>query len=266
MLRILRHVESTYNRWNDDSRDSPLTDNGKRMASQLTGQYDIVVLSTLKRARHTLDYSQITYGNIMYSDLCREVLSGPQSHLYNGEAQHTESDVDVSTRVKQFGQLLLSLLNKHQKILIISHNEFLFKLCNQRFNVGQSVDFCFDRVKQTFNPVVQAPPTPIVTPMQQPATPVNPVQKFGSATPQFGAIAQPIGAIAQPIGAIAQPIGAIAQPIGAQVQFGALNQSSFGASGQNTFGASGQNTFGASGQNTFGASGQNTFGSFPPIK
>jgi broad specificity phosphatase PhoE len=151
MLRLLRHAESTYDRWNDNSRDVPLTDQGKRTASQLSGSYDLVICSTLKRSRQTLDYSKIIYGNILYTDLCREVLSGHASNLYNGETPHTETENDLANRIKQFSQIVTSSIVKYPKILVISHEGFIYKLSSYKINMCQQIDFCFNQTTQVFD-------------------------------------------------------------------------------------------------------------------
>jgi hypothetical protein len=61
---------------------------------------------------------------------------------------HIETELDISTRINHFGQLLIPMLG-NTKNLVISHEGFLYKLCNQRVNLHQSIDFYFDTTKQT---------------------------------------------------------------------------------------------------------------------
>ncbi len=45
--------------------DSPLTEEGKLQASRVTGHYDVVLCSPLKRTRETLENSKITYNKLV---------------------------------------------------------------------------------------------------------------------------------------------------------------------------------------------------------
>ena len=69
---FLRHAESIFNRDLTSEKDCALTDKGIQQASQVTGEYDIVICSIMKRACQTLENSQITYGRLLFTDLCRE--------------------------------------------------------------------------------------------------------------------------------------------------------------------------------------------------
>lgn len=185
MLRMICSSESTYGRWKDESRDVPLTEAGQRAANQLVGHYDLVICSTLKRARHTLDHSQITYGQIMYSDLCREILSGSMSNLYKGESPHTEAETEIINRAKQFGQILISMISKYPKIAVISHEEFIYRLSVHRLTPLQHIDFGFDQTKQTFLPVPA--PVPVPVPVQMPVqTPAQTTVPYGQSSFSFG--------------------------------------------------------------------------------
>lgn len=141
MIRLIRHAESTFNQCGDQSRDVGLSDHGQIQAKQLTGQFDLVICSTLKRARQTLDLSQITYKNIIFTDLCREVLDGNLADLYNGETIHIENDIDLKLRIQQFNQLLQDLLTRYPTIAVISHYTFLHWLCGYYFKNAYYWDY-----------------------------------------------------------------------------------------------------------------------------
>jgi len=285
MLRVLNCMQTTYDKWNDDTRDTSLTDYGKRCASLLTGQYDVVICSTLRRARQTLDYSQITYGNLIFSDLCREILSINiiPNNLYNGEVQRTETAEGVSLRIQYLTALLIPLLNNNQKILIITHPEIIFKLCNQYVNSGQSVDFKFNFASQSLT--LNTPPTTIQhgtslvlpqpsqpqnepTPNLKPTnTTVNGGFQFGTqATPQFGTSTQStpqFGTSTQSTPQFGTSTQSTPQSsIGTQ----SIPQSSIGTQSIPPFGTQSIPQFGTSAQKTpqFGTSTQTTQPSFPP--
>ena len=57
MLHFLRHAESVYNANQENKMfNCGLTDKGILQASQLTGDYDLVIVSPLKRTSDTLKY------------------------------------------------------------------------------------------------------------------------------------------------------------------------------------------------------------------
>ncbi len=58
-VTVLRHGESEYNVGNRDLKDCGITDKGRQQAAGLTGHYDLVVCSPLRRARETLEHSQV---------------------------------------------------------------------------------------------------------------------------------------------------------------------------------------------------------------
>ena len=132
-VTLIRHAESTHNRFNDPTRNCPITDYGKIQASKLTGTYDLVICSTLKRARQTLDESGIQYGKVIFTDLCREVLDGNPVNLYNNEPNTTETAEQIRDRVEKVKTLLREMSAQYPKIAVVSHGVFLYYVCGHRF-------------------------------------------------------------------------------------------------------------------------------------
>lgn len=58
-MKFCRHAQS-YENIGVSRIDSPLTDYGVEQAKLLTGNYDCVIVSPLRRAIETLHYSNIT--------------------------------------------------------------------------------------------------------------------------------------------------------------------------------------------------------------
>src|SRR5690606_4259914 len=103
MVLLIRHAQSTWNAFGDRSKDVPTTDKGKDVAKLLTGHYDLIIVSTMKRARETLDASSITYKKVVFTDLCREVLDGNPVNLYCGEENDVvETDEQLDKRIDEF--------------------------------------------------------------------------------------------------------------------------------------------------------------------
>lgn len=129
---FIRHAESTWNLYGDLSKDAPITDRGKNeQASQVSGYVDLVICSTLKRAKQTLEHSKLGYKHVIYTDLCREIKGGtPCDYLEHEDLNEKESDEDVNKRIDELKALILDLTTKHNyKVVgIVSHYCFVHKI------------------------------------------------------------------------------------------------------------------------------------------
>lgn len=94
---------------------SPLTDNGINQAKKLSGHYDLIVISPLRRAKETLQYSSITYNNIIINDNFRERIFNTTDRLLS-EDKIIETDQDFFNRVNKFHDGLESLCKKYENI------------------------------------------------------------------------------------------------------------------------------------------------------
>lgn len=126
MISFIRHAESTYNTGEDCDGDVSITKNGIVDSSYLLGKYDLVICSSLKRAIETLQHSNITYDNVIYSDLCREKYEAKDKGL-------NESNKDFDIRVSDFRDFLNKKRSEGIKIAVISHSHFLFSLTGHKF-------------------------------------------------------------------------------------------------------------------------------------
>ena len=132
-ITLIRHAQSIFNANNDMTKNGGITEEGKRVASQLRGSFDLVICSTLKRARQTLDYSEIEYSSVVFTDLCRERMDGNPTNCFNGQTNFIESDEDFKCRIFEFKIMLKKKAKKYNKICVISHNGFLYQLCGINF-------------------------------------------------------------------------------------------------------------------------------------
>ena len=121
----MRHAESTWNSIGDTSRDCPITDNGKNQSAHLQGDYDVVICSTLKRARQTLDNSNIKYKEVIFTDLCREWLTGNPPDYYSGEDIKYETKEELFDRINKLKELLKDIIKKGKTVCVMTH--FCFK-------------------------------------------------------------------------------------------------------------------------------------------
>jgi broad specificity phosphatase PhoE len=132
-VTFYRHAPSTFNIYGDISNDVPITEDGKVDAfTKIFGEFDIVICSTMKRARQTLDASRLIFKTVIFTDLCREILSGNPSNLYNGEENIKETEIDILNRMNKFKDLLYDLAKTHQNIAVISHCVFLKIFTNRK--------------------------------------------------------------------------------------------------------------------------------------
>lgn len=133
MVTLIRHAESTFNASGSQERNCGITENGKKNAAMLEGEYDLVICSTLKRSRQTLDHSKIRYGNVIFSELCREIRDGNPVNLFPLERQYVETTEDIKERIDEFNELLRDLSKEFKNIAVISHHTFLQKLSGYSF-------------------------------------------------------------------------------------------------------------------------------------
>lgn len=128
-IDFIRHAQSEFN-IGIHKVDSDLSDNGKAQASKLSGEWDLVIVSTLSRCIQTLEFSNIKYKSIIYSDLCREFRNGSICDWKQGEEQNNESYEDLNKRINEFKDYLKLLSKEHSKILVISHACFMVHFMN----------------------------------------------------------------------------------------------------------------------------------------
>ena len=141
MIKLIRHAPSTFNQSGAKTRDAPIVDN--KMAKNLHGDYDLVICSTLKRARQTLDESKIKYGHLIFTNLCREYRDGNPVNLFEGESDDNlfETEENLEARIKEFKVMLNELSKKYQKIAVISHGVFMYFLTGHRFCNCEEFDY-----------------------------------------------------------------------------------------------------------------------------
>lgn len=69
---FLRHAKSVENEGQIFIVDAPLSSEGRAQASTITGQFDYVIASPMRRCLETLHYSSIRYGQISIDHNFRE--------------------------------------------------------------------------------------------------------------------------------------------------------------------------------------------------
>lgn len=124
-VRFLRHAESIFNANLTSEKDCDLTEKGKQQASEVSEHYDIVICSIMKRTCQTLDNSTITYGRLIFTDLCRENKQDICDFLPHEDETLKETEEQLQNRIKTFTYFLKSQVSPYNNVLVISHGDFI---------------------------------------------------------------------------------------------------------------------------------------------
>lgn len=119
-IYFTRHAESEGN-CGANRVDSQLSHNGILQAGQLSGEFDCVIISPLRRTKETLHYSSIKYNKIYISDNFRERIFSDTSRLLFEHDITEETDKSFFHRVNLFHKELEEICKAHKKILLIGH-------------------------------------------------------------------------------------------------------------------------------------------------
>jgi len=138
---FIRHAESEWNPSGTTERNTGLTENGRKSCKSLDFNVDIVICSPLKRARETLDNSNIIYKDVIFNDSCREILGKNPAHYYNGEPYHEETQDEINERVNGFKDELREISEYYDTICVISHHNFLKELTGYHFQNCHYLNF-----------------------------------------------------------------------------------------------------------------------------
>jgi len=130
-IHFLRHAESIFNRDLTSEKDCDLTEKGRHQASEIKGDYNVVVCSTMKRACQTLDHSKLSYGKLIFTDLCREKKADICDFLPHEAETRKESEEELERRIQSFLYFLKSQVSPFQTILVVSHGDFIHTLGNK---------------------------------------------------------------------------------------------------------------------------------------
>ena len=136
---FIRHAESTFNAFRDASNNPGLSERGKSQASSLNGHFDIVLCSSLKRARETLERSGITYNKLIITPLLRERKSHHPSDYFPNETISPENNQDFIFRMKEIRLWLDKLSKRYKNIVVISHGYVLASLTGKLFGNAQVI-------------------------------------------------------------------------------------------------------------------------------
>lgn len=132
ILTFVRHAQSENNTGNKIEKDTRLTLQGKEMCKNIKGKYELVICSTLWRAKETLLNSHLDYDTVIYSDLCREQMNKSADNYQIREDILPETEREFKNRCKKFQILLDTLSGLYNSICVISHSGTLTELVGGR--------------------------------------------------------------------------------------------------------------------------------------
>ena len=132
-ITLLRHASSTFNEGNQTEKDCGLSETGKLQAESISGHYDIVIVSVMRRARETLEYSNITYDRLIESALFREKMDSICDYLEDESEGYKESHNTAIFRANTArGYLkIIQSENPEANILVVSHAFFMTYLLRE---------------------------------------------------------------------------------------------------------------------------------------
>lgn len=118
-----RHAESIENTGKLQI-DSPLSEKGILQATELSGTYECVIVSSLRRSKETLHYSQIKYNHLHVSpNFSERIFNECNCEILTGK-QKPESDQEFFSRVLDFQNEFSILQKTYSSILLIGHSYF----------------------------------------------------------------------------------------------------------------------------------------------
>lgn len=133
-MTLLRHCQSVFNKDPKSTElDCPLTPKGIQDASQLSGTYDIIVHSPLKRAIQTLTHSHMqATDSIIETSLVKERKTDMCDFL-EGEEQIYETEEQLMERINMFSKWIhdrctTGVEKEKKSVLVITHADFIFYL------------------------------------------------------------------------------------------------------------------------------------------
>lgn len=139
-LTFLRHAESIFNRDGTSEKNCSLSELGVQQASQVTGSYDVIICSILKRAKETLLHSQLSSKHLYFTDTCREVRRDICDYLEGEDESKEDSDEDIARQIKSFKEFLHSKAKPTDRVLVISHRDFIHAVGKGKYPLPKNAE------------------------------------------------------------------------------------------------------------------------------
>ena len=131
-VHLLRHAQSEANCCTGIlmKNDVGITDVGKEQAAQVSGDFDLVVISPMRRCHETLENTQITYKDIVVDEDAREMKMFP-SDFKEGEEGIPETHAEMVERVTRLRKRLTDLSSDGKRVLLVAHYNTILYLTSE---------------------------------------------------------------------------------------------------------------------------------------
>lgn len=131
-VKFLRHCESEFNadRKRGNIINCALTAKGIEQSKQHDENYSLVILSPLQRAQQTFYFSKIQTKKVVIWYEVREVIQ-EICDLIEGEIFQEENEKEILERIEKFKRKLSELAQHYQKILVVTHADFIWWLTSK---------------------------------------------------------------------------------------------------------------------------------------
>jgi broad specificity phosphatase PhoE len=140
-VTFLRHAQSIFNRDFTSEKDCCLSEQGVQDAKEITGTYDIIICSTMKRAKETLQHSQLSSKKLYFTDLCREYKLDICDFLEDEDHTQKESHEELEKRMRLFKQYLHEKVEPGKSVLVICHRDFIYEIGKKRYPLARNCEF-----------------------------------------------------------------------------------------------------------------------------
>lgn len=127
-VTFLRHAKSIFNELKLSGKDCDLSEFGQTQAKDLSGNWDLIVISVMKRTRMTYALSSLHSERILFTDRCREWKQDICDFLEEEDESQKESREDLHLRVLEFKEWLKDIAGDAKTILVITHADFVESL------------------------------------------------------------------------------------------------------------------------------------------
>lgn len=123
---FMRHAQSMFNRYGIDEKNCGITNHGKKQAQQavINHEFDLIIISPLRRCRETLDNLNIKYKNLIVNHNCREFKTSA-CDFFEDEEFIKETNEQLQKRISDFRNELALYKKIYNKILVICHGVYV---------------------------------------------------------------------------------------------------------------------------------------------
>ena len=143
-ITFIRHAQSKYNLKDintEEYRNTGLTFEGKDNSKTLDHEFDILIVSPLRRAVETYASSNLKCGFLLTNKLFREYLEFMcYPDFFHNETMVLETKEDIEKRVKKALDYIKGL--NGEKIGIISHHNFIKNFFKINFDKDVDLKNC----------------------------------------------------------------------------------------------------------------------------